>query len=84
MHADYQQLATWIAAHDPAPADWMRPHDRHTPPAWWIARRLDVTKTTVYRWRRTNRIPLHHADRFAIRLGTHPLLIWPDLHNNAA
>jgi hypothetical protein len=38
----------------------------------------------VYRWRRTNRIPLHHADRPAIRLGARPLLIWPDLHENAA
>lgn len=42
-----------------------------------VALRLHVRETSVYRYRRDG-VPLTMADRFAIHLGLHPAIIWPD------
>lgn len=41
-----------------------------------IAHYCNVTLQTVNRWRSTNSVPLHSADRVAIGLNVHPLHIW--------
>lgn len=40
-----------------------------------LAQLLGVTRRTVQRWT-TPGIPLHHADRLAIRLGYNPIAVW--------
>lgn len=43
-----------------------------------IARRLGVHATTIRRWRTgQHRVDLFDADRYAIRLGWHPVELWP-------
>jgi lambda repressor-like predicted transcriptional regulator len=39
-----------------------------------------VSRRTLYRWRSGARVSERHADRCAVALGLHPLLIWPDFH----
>lgn len=39
---------------------------------------LGVSRHTVLRWKQIGTIKLSDADRCAIRLGTHPALIWPE------
>ena len=51
-----------------------------SPPVQIVARRLALPRSTIYRWRREGGIPYYTADRIALRLGTHPVLIWPDYH----
>lgn len=41
-----------------------------------LARVLDVTTATVYRWRREG-VPVYAADRAAVALGAHPGELWP-------
>lgn len=48
-----------------------------------IARRVGVDRQSVYRWRKQG-LPLYSADRAAINLGVHPVLIWPDFHQEEA
>ena len=47
----------------------------------YIARRLDVQRGVVCRWRREG-IPFYSADAAAISLGVHPVLIWPEFHTH--
>jgi hypothetical protein len=42
-----------------------------------IARRLGISTQRVHDYRRTG-IPVYKADRCAVRLGVHPLDVWPD------
>lgn len=42
-----------------------------------LAHRLGVTRRTVQRWRTTGLTDVS-ADHAAVRLGAHPLEIWPD------
>ena len=44
-----------------------------------LAQRTGVTRNSIYRWRETG-IPLFAADRIACHMGVHPLVIWPDFH----
>lgn len=44
-----------------------------------IAKQTGINRQSVYRWR-SDGIPIHTADRIAIRMGVHPLVIWPDFH----
>lgn len=41
------------------------------------ALRLGVTRRTIHRWRHFGLSPWQ-ADRMAVRLGSHPALIWPE------
>ena len=41
---------------------------------------VGVHRSVPYRWRRDG-IPFWAADRAAIAIGSHPLLIWPDFHS---
>lgn len=41
-----------------------------------LSRRSGYPLRTIQRWKTTG-IPLYSADRLAIRLGTHPAIIWP-------
>jgi hypothetical protein len=43
-----------------------------------IADRCSVTPRTIWRWLGGARMDERTADRVAITLGTHPLLLWPD------
>ena len=43
-----------------------------------IARWLEVPERTVSRWQEQGGMPLWTADRIAIRIGSHPALIWGD------
>ncbi len=43
-----------------------------------IAKKLEVSSKTIQRWKKTG-IPIWEAERAAIRLGTHPALLWPDV-----
>lgn len=42
-----------------------------------LARALGVDRANATRWRR-NGIPMDTADRIAVRLGWHPVEIWPE------
>jgi len=42
-----------------------------------FAELIEVNHHTVHKWRRAG-VPFFEADRAAIRLGTHPALIWPE------
>lgn len=39
---------------------------------------LGCSPRTVTRWRAAGRLCAFDADRYAVRLGLHPCLIWPD------
>lgn len=52
-------------------------------PAGWIAWRVGVHKATAYRWMRAGHLSIDHADRAAIALGVHPVLIWPEFYDVA-
>lgn len=59
---------------------WAGPESGNHPPTFSpraAALRLDVNVLTIHRWRREG-IPWWTADRLAVRLNTHPSLIWPD------
>ena len=45
-----------------------------------IADYLGVSTRRVYRWRREG-IRYYDADRVALALGLHPLLVWPDYYD---
>lgn len=47
-----------------------------------IASRCGVGRTTVVRWRRIG-LSLDAADRVAIRLGSHPYIVWGDAYWSA-
>ncbi len=42
-----------------------------------LAERLGVTSRTLARCMQAKTIGVYSADRLAIRLGTHPVLLWP-------
>ena len=44
-----------------------------------VARRTGVSRQTVYRWA-TSGVPIWTADRIAVRMGVHPIMIWPHFH----
>lgn len=48
-----------------------------------IAEILGVADRTISRWTNGQRISETVADRVAIKLGTHPCLIWPEWWANA-
>lgn len=55
----------------------------HIGPGKILSDRLHVDRHTVYRWQREG-LSVYQADRVAIRLGLHPVLIWPqwlDVHS---
>ena len=57
-------------------------NDRITRNLWttgYQANVLGVYPGTIHRWKRDG-IPLRHADAAAIRIGLHPLDIWPEFH----
>lgn len=60
--------------YDPAPilAYFRGERDLH------IARHLGVDHTTIGNWRSGARLMSSTADRVAIRLGLHPINIWPE------
>ncbi len=47
-----------------------------------LSEKLSVTSRTIQRWRQSG-IPIWEADRAAIRLGTHPAILWPDVFGAA-
>lgn len=47
-----------------------------------LARAVGVSSRTIHRWAR-NDIPFYAADRAAIALGSHPLIVWPDQWQHA-
>lgn len=57
------------ANHDPARPDWLGVD---------VAGVLGTSKRQVARWRAGARIQWINADRLAVRLGMHPLEIWPE------
>lgn len=44
------------------------------------ADRLAVNRVTISNWK-VNGLTVWQADRCAIRLGLHPVLVWPDFHD---
>lgn len=42
-----------------------------------LSDRLHVDRQTVYRWRKDG-LSIYQADMVAVRLGLHPILIWPE------
>lgn len=47
--------------------------------ASYLADRLDVSRGTIHRWRREG-VPCRAADRAAITLDVHPVVLWPDYY----
>lgn len=43
-----------------------------------LAERLDVSFRTLLRIMSAKRVSLADADRMAVRLGLHPVMLWPD------
>lgn len=41
------------------------------------AEALGVSRRTVERWKAGGNVDPRRADELAVRIGTHPLLIWP-------
>ena len=75
----YEALERWFAGHDPEPSDYDAdgPGSASIVSPGWIARRLHMDVGMVHRWRRSGTVTPLVGDRLAIRLGTHPVLIWP-------
>jgi hypothetical protein len=47
-----------------------------------LAQRLGHGRTVILRWRRDGTVPIYTADRIAIELGVHPVIIWQDFHHD--
>lgn len=82
----FDALERWILTNDP-PQRVDRSRHANTKctvamltPAAYAAERLGVHRAVVHRWRRRG-MTIRDADRVAIALGTHPMLIWPDFHD---
>ena len=48
----------------------------HTPME--LARVLEVNSSQVHHWKKGGGVPDRSADRMAVRLGLHPLNVWPE------
>jgi hypothetical protein len=45
----------------------------------WLAEAFKVDRSTVLRWRSGRcRWSVYQADRYAIRAGLHPMIVWPE------
>lgn len=49
-----------------------------------IASELGVTRRTVRRWRHGTRLTPRDADRYAVGVGLHPCLLWPEWYGDDA
>ena len=74
---DYESLETFLLGVDADMRRWANTERRVAAGA--VAHAIGISTQTVYRWTRDG-VPLFNADRAAIRLGVHPVLIWPDFH----
>ena len=46
-----------------------------------FAEAIDLSRKSCYRYF-VSGLPMHVADRLAIRCGFHPLEVWPDFHDD--
>lgn len=74
-----QPLEDWLNARysNTSGADDVQTNGRLT--AQRIGQLIGCCRGSVQRWR-ADGIPLHSADRAAIRAGAHPLEVWPQFH----
>ena len=75
----YAELENYLFGCDELIAQFSNNPDEHRVSISSIALRCGVSRQTATRWRNEG-IPLFAADKLAIRLGVHPLIIWPTFH----
>jgi hypothetical protein len=77
----FENLERYLRGADELMRENINDPDAHLVSAAGIALRCGVDRQTVHRWRKEGGIPIFAADRVAIRLGVHPLDIWPTFHS---
>lgn len=83
----WAELERWIDRHDPPQeCDRASLAAARTAGHWelgtaaYVAERCGVDRSQGYRWRARG-LTIRDADRVAIALGTHPVLIWPEFYD---
>lgn len=76
----FENLERYLIGADELVRDHVNNPGEHLVSNAGIALRCGINRQTVHRWRLDGGIPLFSADRIAIRLGVHPLDIWPSFH----
>lgn len=59
-------------------AEWISVHYGREPSIRNVAALCLVSNKTAHKWHRTGRLAIDDADKAAIRLGYHPVAIWPE------
>lgn len=80
-YVSFEALETFLIGADADSRKYIHTGTEHRVHVGAIAKRCNVDPETVYRWRTAGRIPWYTADEVAIRLGVHPLVIWPEFTN---
>lgn len=80
LHVPFENLELFLLGADEETRQFVNKGIEHRTSNGAIALRCGVDRNTVHRWRASGRINWIMADEVAVRLGVHPLTIWPEFH----
>jgi lambda repressor-like predicted transcriptional regulator len=84
----WAQLERWVERNDPPTLFTGRQHHEgcqviELSVTGWISHRTNIDRSLLYGYRARGAVSPAVADRIAIRLGVHPVFIWPEFHEVA-